>query len=83
MLVLPSTFRGHAAIQCAAIRPPPVAAQLTERRASFAGIPSILTNGWRNLITTLGKSEAEMTRLLDMSLLDELQREGFFEPVSK
>ena len=40
-------------------------------------------NGWRNLITTLGKSEAEMARFIDMSLLDELQREGFFERVGK
>ena len=40
-------------------------------------------NGWRNLIATLGKSESEMARFLDMSLLDELQREGFFERIAK
>lgn len=40
-------------------------------------------NGWRNLIATLGKSEGEMARFMDMSLLDELQREGFFERVNK
>ena len=50
---------------------------------SFASIPRTEINGWRNLIATLGKNEAEMARFIDMSLLDELQREGFFERVSK
>jgi NitT/TauT family transport system substrate-binding protein len=63
------------------------AAALEETRKfyadSFATIPRTELNGWRNLITTLGKSEAEMARFIDMSLLDELQREGFFERLSK
>ena len=63
------------------------AAALEETRKfyadSFATIPRTELNGWRNLITTLGKSEAEMARFIDMSLLDELQREGFFERISK
>ncbi|HSQ13823.1 MAG TPA: hypothetical protein VLM90_12425 [Candidatus Deferrimicrobium sp.] len=46
-------------------------------------MPRTESNGWRNLIATLGKSEAEMARLIDMSLLDELQREGFFEGMDK
>ena len=50
---------------------------------SFASVPRTESNGWRNLIATLGKSEAEMARLIDMSLLDELQREGFFERMDK
>ena len=50
---------------------------------SFASIPRTEPTGWRNLIATLGKSEAEMARFIDMSLLDELQREGFFERLSK
>jgi ABC-type nitrate/sulfonate/bicarbonate transport system substrate-binding protein len=50
---------------------------------SFASVPRTETNGWRNLIATLGKSESEMARFLDMSLLDELQREGFFERIAK
>ena len=40
-------------------------------------------NGWHNLISTFGKNEKEMARLLDMSLLDELQREGFFERIGR
>ena len=63
------------------------AAALEETRKfyadSFASVPRTESNGWRNLITTLGKSEAEMARFIDMSLLDELQREGFFERISK
>ena len=63
------------------------AAALEETRKfyadSFASIPRTEINGWRNLIATLGKNEAEMARFIDMSLLDELQREGFFERVSK
>lgn len=63
------------------------AAALEETRKfyadSFASIPRTEITGWRNLIATLGKSEAEMARFIDMSLLDELQREGFFERVSK
>jgi hypothetical protein len=43
--------------------------------------------GWKNsgryLIANLGKSETEMTRFIDMSFLDELQRAGFFERISK
>jgi NitT/TauT family transport system substrate-binding protein len=50
---------------------------------SFASVPRTEMNGWRNLIATLGKSENEMARYLDMSLLDELQREGFFERLGK
>ena len=50
---------------------------------SFATVPRTEMNGWRNLIATLGKSEAEMARFIDMSLLDELQREGFFERFGK
>ena len=50
---------------------------------SFADVPRTEINGWRNLIATLGKSESEMARFLDMSLLDELQREGFFERFGK
>lgn len=50
---------------------------------SFSAIPRTEINGWRNLIATLGKSEAEMARFLDMSLVDELQREGFFERLTK
>jgi len=50
---------------------------------SFSEIPRTEANGWRNLIATLGKSEAEMARFLDMSLLDELQRERFFERLGK
>ncbi|HEY7323105.1 MAG TPA: ABC transporter substrate-binding protein, partial [Candidatus Binatia bacterium] len=46
---------------------------------SMAEIPRTAPNGWRNLIATFGKNEKEMARLLDMSLLDELQREGFFD----
>jgi len=36
---------------------------------SFTSIPRTETNGWRNLIATLGKSENEMARFIDMSLL--------------
>jgi ABC-type nitrate/sulfonate/bicarbonate transport system substrate-binding protein len=50
---------------------------------SMADIPRTEPTGWRNLIATFGKSEKEMARLLDMSLLDELQRDGFFERVGK
>ena len=50
---------------------------------SMADIPRTEPTGWRNLIATFGKSEKEMARLLDMSLLDELQREGFFERLGK
>jgi ABC-type nitrate/sulfonate/bicarbonate transport system substrate-binding protein len=50
---------------------------------SFADVPRTEINGWRNLIATLGKNESEMARFLDMSLLDELQREGFIERVGK
>jgi ABC-type nitrate/sulfonate/bicarbonate transport system substrate-binding protein len=50
---------------------------------SFASVPRTEMNGWRNLIATLGKSESEMARFLDMSLLDELQRDGFFERIGK
>jgi NitT/TauT family transport system substrate-binding protein len=49
---------------------------------SFADIPRIEPNGWRNLIATLGKSEKEMAHLIDMSLIDELQREGFFQRIN-
>jgi len=63
------------------------AAALEETRKfyadSFTSIPRTEMNGWRNLIATLGKSEAEMARFIDMSLLDELQRDGFFERLSK
>lgn len=50
---------------------------------SFTAIPRTEAAGWRNLIATLGKSEAEMARFIDMSLLDELQRERFFERLGK
>jgi ABC-type nitrate/sulfonate/bicarbonate transport system substrate-binding protein len=50
---------------------------------SMAEIPRTAPNGWHNLITTFGKSEKEMARLLDMSLLDELQREGFFDRIGR
>ena len=50
---------------------------------SFADIPRIEPNGWRNLIATLGQSEKETAHLIDMSLLDELQREGFFQRSNK
>lgn len=50
---------------------------------SFASVPRTEINGWRNLIATLGKSESEMSRFVDMSLLDELQREGFFQRINK
>jgi len=50
---------------------------------SMADVPRTQPNGWRNLIATFGKSEKEMARLLDMSLLDELQREGFFERIGR
>jgi NitT/TauT family transport system substrate-binding protein len=50
---------------------------------SMAEIPRTAPNGWRNLIATFGKSEKEMAHLLDMSLLDELQREGFFERIGR
>jgi ABC-type nitrate/sulfonate/bicarbonate transport system substrate-binding protein len=50
---------------------------------SMADIPRTEPTGWRNLIATFNKSEKEMARLLDMSLLDELQREGFFERLEK
>jgi hypothetical protein len=36
-----------------------------------------------NLIATLGKREKETAHLIDMSLLDELQREGFFQRINK
>jgi len=49
----------------------------------MADIPRTEPTGWRNLIATFNKSEKEMARLLDMSLLDELQREGFFERLGK
>ena len=62
---------------------PAIAGAQTKLRASFADAPRTEINGWRNLIATLGKSESEMARFLDMSLLDELQREGFFERVGK
>jgi NitT/TauT family transport system substrate-binding protein len=45
---------------------------------SMAPIPRTDPAGWRTLIGTFGKSEKEMARLLDMSLLDELERDGFF-----
>ena len=50
---------------------------------SMAEIPRTEPNGWRNLISTFGKNEKEMARLLDMSLLDELQREGFFDRIGR
>ena len=50
---------------------------------SFADIPRTESAGWRNLIATLGKTEKETAQLIDMSLLDELQREGFFERIAK
>ena len=50
---------------------------------SFADIPRTEMNGWRNLVATLGKSETEMARFIDMTLLDELQRESFFERIGK
>jgi len=50
---------------------------------NFTDIPRTETSGWRNLIATLGKSKSDMSRFLDMSLLDELQREGFFERIGK
>ncbi len=50
---------------------------------SMADIPRTEPTGWRNLIATFNKSEKEMARLLDMSLLDELQREGFFDRIGK
>jgi NitT/TauT family transport system substrate-binding protein len=50
---------------------------------SFTGVPRTEMSGWRNLITTLGKSESEMARFVDMSLLDELEREGFFKQLAK
>jgi ABC-type nitrate/sulfonate/bicarbonate transport system substrate-binding protein len=50
---------------------------------SMADIPRTEPTGWRNLIATFNKGEKEMARLLDMSLLDELQRDGFFERVRK
>ena len=50
---------------------------------SMAEIPRTAPNGWRNLIATFGKSEKEMARLLDMSLLDELQREAFFDRIGR
>lgn len=50
---------------------------------SFAAVPRTEAAGWRNLIATLGKSEAEMARFIDMGLLDELQRERFFERLGK
>ena len=62
---------------------PAIAQGQTKLRDSFADVPRTEINGWRNLIATLGKSESQMTRFLDMSLLDELQREGFFERVGK
>jgi hypothetical protein len=62
---------------------PAIAQGQTKLRASFADIPRTEVNSWRNLIATLGKSESEMARFIDMSLLDELQREGFFDRVGK
>jgi sulfonate transport system substrate-binding protein len=50
---------------------------------SMAEVPRTDPNGWRNLISTFGKNEKEMAHLLDMSLLDELQREGFFERIRR
>ena len=50
---------------------------------SFASVPRTEITGWRNLIATLGKNEAEMARFIDMSLLDELQREGFFDRIAR
>ena len=50
---------------------------------SMAEIPRTAPNGWHNLIATFGKNEKEMARLLDMSLLDELQREGFFDRIGR
>jgi len=50
---------------------------------SIAAIPRTQPKGWHNLISAFGKKETEMARLLDMSLLDELQREGFFERIQK
>ena len=50
---------------------------------SMAEIPRTEPNGWRNLISSFGKNEKEMARLLDMSLLDELQREGFFDRIGR
>ncbi len=63
------------------------AAALEETRKfyadSFTSIPRTEMNGWCNLIATLGKSEAEMARFVDMSLLDEIQKDGFFERLGK
>jgi ABC-type nitrate/sulfonate/bicarbonate transport system substrate-binding protein len=50
---------------------------------SMAEVPRTDPNGWHNLISTFGKNEKEMAHLLDMSLLDELQREGFFERIHR
>jgi hypothetical protein len=50
---------------------------------SMAEIPRTEPNGWRNLISTFGKNEKEIPRLLDMSLLDELRREGFFDRIGR
>ncbi len=50
---------------------------------SFSDIPRTDPAGWRNLIATLGKNEMEMAQFVDMSLLDELQHEGFFERLAK
>jgi ABC-type nitrate/sulfonate/bicarbonate transport system substrate-binding protein len=50
---------------------------------SMADIPRTQPTGWRNLIAIFGKSEKEMARLLDMTLLDELEREGFFDRIGK
>jgi ABC-type nitrate/sulfonate/bicarbonate transport system substrate-binding protein len=50
---------------------------------SFSTVPRTEMSGWRNLIATLGKSENEMARFIDMSLLDELEREGFFKQFAK
>ncbi len=50
---------------------------------SMADIPRTQPSGWRNLIATFGKSEKEMARLLDMTLLDDLEREGFFRGIEK
>ncbi|HSK31070.1 MAG TPA: ABC transporter substrate-binding protein [Candidatus Limnocylindria bacterium] len=50
---------------------------------SFTSVPRTEMSGWRNLIATLGKSEGEMARFIDMSLLDELEREKFFDRIAK
>jgi ABC-type nitrate/sulfonate/bicarbonate transport system substrate-binding protein len=50
---------------------------------SMTDIPRTQSTGWRNLIAIFGKSEKEMARLLDMTLLDELEREGFFDRIGK